>query len=243
MTRFPQNRVSLPDGLAFFTSPPHPCGYLEDREAITLFADPYAPMDIRAFSALTELGFRRSGPYVYRPRCNGCAACVSVRIPVSAFQPDRSQRRTWTKNADLTVEVREECGDGEYFDLYRRYMAARHAGGSMDVSDLRQYREFLESPWCDTRFVGFRAGEKLLSVAVIDYLDCGLSAVYTFFDPDERRRSLGTLAVLWQIEEARRLGLPHVYLGYWVEGCGKMAYKDRFRPFEYLTDGHWEQSK
>ena len=241
MTRSPDNRLPLPENLAFFTSPSHPCGYLDGREAITLFADPYAPMDIRAFGLLTEMGFRRSGPYVYRPRCSGCSACVSVRIPVAEFTPDRSQRRTWKRNRDLAIEVTRNSGGDEHFALYRRYMAARHPGGSMDVSDARQYREFLESPWCDTRFVNFRTGGKLLAVAVVDYLELGLSAVYTFFDPAEHRRSLGSLAVLWQIEEARRLNLPHLYLGYWVDGCDKMAYKDRFRPFERLTEGRWER--
>lgn len=226
---------------AFYASPPHDCAYLPGREAVTLFADPYAPMDAATYDTLIEHGFRRSGAYVYRPRCPGCNACVPVRVPAADFRPDRNQRRTWRRNRDLEVVVRDAAYRDEHFALYRHYMADRHAGGGMDVDDPEAYREFLACDWADTRFVEFREGQRLLAVAVVDHLPRALSAVYTFFDPAAARRSLGTHAVLWQLEAARASGREWVYLGYWVEDCAKMDYKNRFRPFETLEAGRWRR--
>lgn len=227
--------------LAFYASPPHECAYLPEREAVTLFADPHAPMDAPTYERLLAYGFRRSGQFVYRPRCPDCRACISVRVPAAEFRPDRSQRRTWRANQDLQVVVRDDRYREEHFDLYRRYMRSRHPGGGMDVSDPAAYTDFLACRWCPTRFVEFRAGDRLLAVAVVDELPHSLSAVYTFFDPAESRRGLGTHAVLWQIEAARQTDRPWVYLGYWLEDSPKMAYKDRFRPLEALQDGQWQR--
>jgi arginine-tRNA-protein transferase len=235
----PSTRVLLPQELAFYTTPPHECSYLPERRAVTIFVDPYAPMDHATYSALADLGFRRSGAYVYRPRCPGCSACVPVRVPVDQFQPDRSQRRTLERNRDLKVTIRPPLFDPDHFELYRRYTRTRHPGGGMDSDEPAQYRGFLISAWAETRFVEFREGERLLAVAVTDVMDQGLSAVYTFFDPDEPRRGLGVNAVLWQIEYARRLGLPWVYLGYWISETPKMSYKTRYHPLEAWSAGEW----
>lgn len=232
-------RPALPPDLVFYASRPHPCSYLEGREAVTLFADPEATMSAAAYAELVDLGFRRSGSHVYRPHCPHCNACKAVRIPVSRFQPDRSQRRTARRNGDLDVTVVDASVDPGHFALYRRYMAHRHGGGGMDVEDPQQYRDFLISPWCDTRFVEFRLEQRLLAVAVVDCLPQGLSAVYTFFDPAESARGLGVQAVLWQVQEARRLNLPWVYLGYWIAESPKMAYKARYRPLEMFSSGRW----
>lgn len=231
----------LPPDLGFYASPPHECSYLEDREAATLFVDPYAPMSKRIYSVLAEIGFRRSGPYVYRPRCPGCSACQSARIPAAEFQPNRSQRRTWNRNRDIEATVRDDSFREEHFELYRRYTSRRHTGGGMDVDSPEQYRNFLTSPWSDTAFVEFRAGGRLLGVSVTDGLDKGLSAVYTFFDPDEHKRGLGVFAILWQVEEARRIGLDWLYLGYWIKECPKMAYKANFYPLEVYIGGQWRR--
>lgn len=227
--------------LAFYASPPHECAYLPEREAVTLFADPYAPMDPEGYDKLLAYGFRRSGKYIYRPRCPDCRACISVRVPVAEFRPDRSQRRTWRANQDLEVIVRDDAYREEHFALYRRYMRHRHPGGGMDVTDPAAYSDFLSCPWGDTRFVEFREEERLLAVAVIDQVPHALSAVYTFFEPETAHRGLGTHAILWQIETARRQGRPWVYLGYWLEESPKMAYKDRFRPLEALQHGVWQR--
>lgn len=230
---------ALPEDLVFYASPPHECSYLPDREAITLFADPKRKMSSALYSALSDYGFRRSGEFVYRPRCQGCNACLPCRIPVAQFAPTRSQRRTWQRNLDLTVQIMPPDHDALYFDLYRRYMNSRHAEGTMNVDSDEQYRRFLTSPWSDTWFVLFRRADKIVAVAVVDRLQQGLSAVYTFYDPNEEKRGLGTMAVLWQIEQAKRMGLPYVYLGYYIAESPKMAYKARYHPLELYCGGKW----
>lgn len=235
----PNGFQTLPADLLFYASPPHACSYLPGREAATLFADPQRAMTPALYSALSDYGFRRSGDYVYRPRCATCQACKPCRIPVAEFKPDRSQRRVWQRNLDLTVQIMPPDSEGHYFDLYRRYLRTRHTDGAMDSDDQEQYRRFLTSSWSDTWFVLFRSGAQVVAVAVVDPLSMGLSAVYTFYDPEQEKRSLGTMAILWQIEQARRLGLPYVYLGFYIEESHKMAYKSRFRPLELFQGGKW----
>lgn len=235
----PNGFLTLPADLLFYASPPHACSYLPGREAATLFADPQRPMTPALYSTLSDYGFRRSGDYVYRPRCGACQACQPCRIPVAQFTPDRSQRRIWKRNLDLTVQIMPPDTEGAYFELYRHYLSTRHTDGAMDSDDREQYRRFLTSSWSDTWFVLFRAAERIVAVAVVDLLGKGLSAVYTFYDPDEEKRSLGTMAVLWQIEQARRMGLPYVYLGFYIEESRKMAYKSRFHPLELFQGGKW----
>jgi len=225
--------------LAFYASRRHDCPYLPDRDAVTLFADPDAPMNNDVYGRLSEFGFRRSGRMIYRPACPGCSACIPVRIPAERFRGRRIDRRVWRRNADLAVTATPPTYREDHFRLYRRYLKARHAGGSMDTEDPAQYLEFLTSPWSDTVFYEFRLREALLAVAVTDRLPDGLSAVYTFFDPDARARSLGQYAILWQVAEARRLGLGAVYLGYWIEQCRKMSYKGKIRPLQMYRDGQW----
>ncbi|HEB58656.1 MAG TPA: arginyltransferase [Gammaproteobacteria bacterium] len=225
------------DSLHFYATVPHACSYLPEREATTLFADPSARMNNMLYSQLSALGFRRSGEHIYRPHCATCRACKPLRIPVERFQPDRSQRRNLRRNADLTTRARPVRFEDEHYALYRRYIRARHPGGGMDQDSPEHYMSFITSPWSDTRLHEFRDAGRLLGVAVTDHLVNGLSAVYTFFDPDLPRRALGTYAVLWQIQHARVLGRKWLYLGYWIEETPKMAYKRRFRPAEYF-DGH-----
>jgi arginine-tRNA-protein transferase len=223
----------------FLATPPHPCGYLPGRQAVTLFADPRAGMSIGLYGQLAELGFRRSGAEVYRPMCPHCQACIPVRIPVAGMVHRRRERRIWRRNADLRVSQASSEFRNDHYDLYCRYLAARHGGGGMDDPTPEGYLQFLRSPWCETRFVEFRSAEKLLAVAVTDVLPSGLSAVYTFYDPEAGPRSLGTQTILWQVEEARRRGLPWLFLGYWIEACDKMRYKGRFRPLQALEAGTW----
>lgn len=230
--------------LALFTTADHPCSYLDQRLARTLFVDPSAHIDGATYQALLEQGFRRSGSHVYRPACRGCARCVPVRLPVDDFKPDRSQRRGWSRNlADITLSDRPPTFTPEHFALYRRYLAARHPDGSMaDDASEESYRRFLVESWGgETRFIELRLGSQLAGVAVTDVLERGLSAVYTFFDPDLSNRALGTFAVLAQVEITRRLRLPHLYLGYWIGACRKMTYKDRFRPIEVWNGQEWQR--
>ena len=230
-------RDSLHD-LRMFLTTEYPCSYLPDRPARNLVADPVAT-DGRLYTQLAELGFRRSGDHVYRPHCRNCVACRSLRIPVDRFQPNRAQRRIWARNQDLRIRMIESTFQDEHFELFARYIAARHAGGGMDPASPDHYWSFVASNWCPTGLCEFRDDRELLAVAVVDRLGDGLSAVYTFFDPAQETRGLGTFAILWQIAETRRLGLKWVYLGYWVEHCGKMAYKSRFRPHELFLTERW----
>ncbi|HYN76957.1 MAG TPA: arginyltransferase [Lamprocystis sp. (in: g-proteobacteria)] len=228
--------------LALYLTAEHPCSYLAGRKARTLFVDPLARMDVNSYQALVDQGFRRSGAHVYRPACRGCARCVPVRIPVAAFRPNRSQRRNWVRNAaGVRVITRPATFDPAHFALYQRYLARRHPDGSMaEDTSLESYRRFLVDPWGgETRFLELHLDQHLVGVAVTDWLPRGLSAVYTFFDPDQPRRGLGTFAVLAQIDIAIRLGLPHVYLGYWIEESPKMAYKAQFEPLEAWDGRQW----
>lgn len=196
-------------------------------------------MTPQLYSALSDLGFRRSGEYVYSPRCTNCHACLPARLPVDDFIPDRSQRRNWKHNQDLEVELLPAQFDDELFGLYQRYILSRHPEGSMATPDRDQASRFFTSRWSNTRFVAFKLWGKTLAIAVIDILESGLSAVYTFFEPAEHKRGLGVFAVLWMIEEARRRGLSYLYLGYLIQESPKMAYKAQYRPLEVFRYGEW----
>lgn len=234
--RLNQDRLN---DLRLFLTLEHPCNYLPGRSARNLVADLQAT-DNLTYSQLAQLGFRRSGAHVYRPHCTACRECLSLRIPVSKFQPTRSQQRLWNKNRDLSASTVKAQFKTEHYLLFKRYLKARHFAGGMDDTDPQNYLSFVTSNWSDTLLYEFRLDNRLLAVAVVDRLDDGLSAVYTFFDPDEPRRGLGNYAILWQIGEARRQGLSWVYLGYWIQGCRKMAYKTSFHPHEVFLAGRWE---
>ena len=222
-----------------FQTLPHTCGYFAERTAQNLVIDPAAPRLDQLYGPALERGFRRAGGHLYYPNCPQCHACTPCRIDVEGFAPDRSQRRCLKRNADLTVV---ECMAGynaERHALYETYLRARHSGGGMDEADASDFRRFLTAPWSPTLFLEFRRGTRLLAVAVTDVCLNGLSAVYTFFEPDEDARSLGTYAILQQVQLARRRGLPWVYLGFWIEGHPKMDYKRRFRPLQVRTREGW----
>ncbi len=219
----------------------HPCGYWPDRRARDIVLDPDSRALPVVYPAALAQGFRRSGGHVYRPQCATCMACVPVRIDVRAFAPNRSQSRCLRRNADLHMRDQPAERDDQVFGLYQRYLASRHPKGGMDQPRPEDFDNFLSAPWSPTRFLCFHDGEGVLKgVAVSDLLPNGLSAVYTFFDPDDSARSLGTFAILRQIEWARELELSHVYLGFWLQGHPKMDYKRRFSGIEQLRHGDWE---
>ncbi|NVK41217.1 MAG: arginyltransferase [Oceanospirillaceae bacterium] len=225
--------------LHFYSTPEHECSYIDGLMARTLFVDPQAIITTDAYSQLSDLGFRRSGKHIYRPHCENCQACVSVRIPVDNFKPSKSQRRLLNRNRDLRIERVTPVLTDEHYRLYSRYIHQRHSDGDMFPPTVEQFKAFLVEGHDCSFFYEIRDGERLLSVAVTDELRRGLSAIYTFFDPDEPRRSLGTFSILTQIEQTRLLGLPYLYLGYWVKQCQKMNYKIAYRPLQLLLDGHW----
>lgn len=225
--------------IRLFRTSPHPCSYLEGEEAVTVFVDPDVTIDKSLNSKLSELGYRRSGAHLYRPDCDHCAACISCRIPVIQFKFRRRHRKIWNANQDLTVKVTSSLDPGQGFALYKTYINTRHDDGDMYPATPEQFQAFINTRTPDTRFAEFYKDERLLAVAVFDELERGLSAVYTFFDPAQTKRSPGNFAILWLIRTAFERGLPYLYLGYWIRNCAKMQYKSSFRPIEMLIDGDW----
>jgi arginine-tRNA-protein transferase len=218
---------------------PHPCSYLEGELAQSAFVSPSFALDTAMYSQLIANGFRRSGDEVYRPYCPQCSQCVPVRVPVAQFKPNRNQKRCLQKNRQTTATIKPAAFEQAHYDLYLRYQNHRHAEGNMAKSTPNEYIRFLGSSWCDTQFIEFSIADELAAVAIVDRVDDGLSAVYTFFDPKFSSHSPGVYAVLWQIDYAQKQGLKWLYLGFWIADCQKMNYKDQYQPLQGFIDQQW----
>jgi arginine-tRNA-protein transferase len=234
----------------FYLTAPSPCPYLAGREERKVFTHLVGERAPELNDLLTHGGFRRSQSIAYRPACETCRACVSVRVVVEDFRPTRSMRRVLDRNIDLVAEMRVPVPTSEQYSVFRGYLDSRHRDGGMADMTVLDYAMMVEDSHVDTRIVEFRrrgpdsringrGTGPLLGVALTDVLSDGLSMVYSFFDPDAGARSLGTFIILDHIARARRLGLPYVYLGYWVKGSKKMDYKGRFLPQERLSGDGW----
>ena len=227
--------------IRFFVTAPHRCNYLSGKEANSLFADPIYPKNKALYSLLVKNGFRRSGEHLYRPYCSQCSECLSLRIPVNKFEPRRQHKRTLKQNRDLQVKPHPPEFNAAHFQLYRNYLVARHRGGGMDDPSEDNYCEFLWSEWSGTVLYEFYLEQQLLAVTVVDQLEDANSAIYTFFDPAEQRRSLGKQSILYLIGLTRQQKLSHLYLGYWIANCEKMKYKIDYQPAECFINGAWKK--
>lgn len=230
------------ESLPLFLSALSECPYLPDRQARNAFVDPRLRLTLQQREALLHMGFRRSGPSHYRPVCPSCQACQSTRLDVTHFVPNRAQRRCYKANHDLIASWSVPAFSDERFDLYQRYLRQRHPDGGMDPDDEHGFRQFLcGHDDSGTRHLMFRDYQgTLLAVAVADRLSSGYSAVYTFFEPTETRRSLGRYAVLRLIQACRAAQLPWLYLGYFVADCDAMQYKAEYRPQQRLIQQQWK---
>lgn len=217
-----------------------PCPYLPGRWERKIMTELRERDGQATYATLSRGGFRRSHQFAYRPACASCDACVPVRVEVGGFAPSKSLRRVARRNADLTATELPARGTEEQFQLFSRYLASRHGDGEMVEMDASDYRSMVEDTVVDSSLIEFRDDQgQLLAVCLTDWIDQGPSAVYSFFAPDASARGLGTYCVLWLIEEARRRGDTFVYLGYWIAGARKMAYKTRFQPLQCLRPGGW----
>jgi leucyl-tRNA---protein transferase len=235
----------------FFITAPAPCPYLTHRLERKVFTHLMSADAQQLHDSLSQGGFRRSQNIAYRPACEGCSACVSIRIPAETLHWKRSFRRAWQANRDVTAQIAAAKATTEHYTLFRRYLDARHGEGGMADMTLLDFAAMVEETFVDTRLIEYRLRPKitlaapdsrqgpLVGVALTDVLHDGLSMIYSFFDPDFRGRSLGTFMILEHVDRARRLGLAYVYLGYWVRGSSKMDYKARFLPQERLLRDGW----
>jgi arginine-tRNA-protein transferase len=245
-------RHTLPIAPQFYVTAPQPCPYLPGQSERKLFTALTGDGARALNDTLSKQGFRRSQNVLYRPACSDCAACMSARIRVADFTPTRSQRKTQRRNGHLHREATSPWATDEQFTLFRRYLDSRHADGGMADMDIFEFAAMIEETPVRSRVIEYTetrppepggerkgSGRSLAAVCLTDVLDDGLSLVYSFYDPDKVKDGLGTYMILDHIEIAREVGLPYVYLGYWVPGSAKMAYKSRFAPLEVYRDGAW----
>ncbi len=226
----------------FYGTAPEPCPYLPGRAERKTVTELGGSKPDALLDALSRAGFRRSHGIAYRPACPDCRACVPVRVAVNGFAPRRSQRRIWARNADLQARERPPQATLEQYRLFKPYQLVRHGDGEMARMTFSDYRAMVEETPVDTRIVEFRDPERrLVAVALTDWLSDGLSGVYKYFAVERARSSPGAYMVLWHIARARALGLPYVYLGYWIAASPKMAYKTRFQPIEALVGERWRR--
>ena len=229
---------------SFFVTSPVPCPYLQDKTERRLVADLFSQDPVLLNNKLSRAGFRRSHNLIYAPVCDGCSACLAVRSVVQEFKPSNSQRRILRLNQNLVIEENRAQATSERFKLFAMYQNSRHTGGDMATMDFYDFQALVEETPVITSVIDFYDVEgTLIGGCLVDTMDDGLSAVYSYFHPDYKKNSLGSFIILWLIERTKQLSLPYLYLGYWVEGSNKMAYKSKFQPLEYFNSKNWQTLK
>jgi arginine-tRNA-protein transferase len=234
--------------LQFYATAPYECSYLAHKQARSQVATPTHLIHADVYGELVASGFRRSGLYTYRPYCDGCKECIACRVDVERFSPKRYQQRAFKKHQNLEVKIGHLEFFQEHYDLYMSYQHDRHLHGGMDGDDQDQYKQFLLQSKVNSRMIEFRDGPdgeepgKLRIVSIIDVVQSGLSSVYTFFDTSNPSASYGTFTIMWQIEQTKKLQLPYLYLGYYIEESPKMSYKAQFEPLEVLVNDVWQRN-
>lgn len=227
--------------IKFYRTGEHDCSYLPDQQSRTLFLDPDLDYSLQLYEDLTHSGFRRSGKHLYRPDCQNCHACIPSRIPVDKFQLKRRFRRVNSQNKDIDIELHPCTYSESDYKLFERYINQRHSDGDMYPASKDSYSDFLAIDQPFSFQIRYSVSGTTIGIAVTDRLKTGLSAIYTFFEPEMEQRSLGVYSILKQVELCQQLGLPYLYLGYWIPGCKKMNYKTAYQPVELLLDGRWHQ--
>jgi len=230
------------EDIQFYVTTNYSCGYISGQDAQSIVATPYKNINRKIFEGLVIEGFRRSGSFVYKPNCKNCNACVPIRLLASKFFASRSQKRT-TKYLDkLTVKILPLNFNEEHFELYVHYQNKRHLDTGRSEDELGDYNDFLIKSNVESKLVEFRLGNELKIVTIVDIVDDGISAVYTFYDCSNRKLSLGTISIVWLLDFCKKQNLSFLYLGYWIHESKKMKYKTNFKPYELLLEGVWQEA-
>ena len=227
--------------IQFYVTTKYPCGYINSQEAQSIVATPYKKVDKNTYGDLIQQGFRRSGQYVYKPQCHECNACIPIRVCVEKFTKSQSQKRILKKHSFITAKILPLNFKEEHYNLYVNYQNNRHRIKSEITNDIADYNDFLIKSNVDTKIIEFRAKGKLMMVTIIDIVKNGISAVYTFYDCNDSKLSLGTYSILWLLDFCNNEKLNHLYLGYWINDSKKMKYKVNFKPYELMINGSWQE--
>ena len=236
------NDKPLFEEIQFYTTTKYSCSYIDKMDAQSLVVTPYKSIKQSVFHDLIEKGFRRSGQYIYKPNCESCTACIPIRLEVNKFLPSKTQKRTIKNHSYLRAKEGALIFKQNHFDLYRKYQNSRHKVKNNAQNDLNDYNDFLIKSNVKSKLIEFWDGDSLKIVSIIDLVNEGISAVYTFFDSDDKKASFGTYAVTWLINWCKTQKFKYIYLGYWIGDCNKMKYKTNFKPYELYIGGYWQEN-
>ena len=236
-----KNKPSF-EKIQFYTTTEYSCSYIDKMDAQSLVVTPYKSINQNTFQDLIEKGFRRSGQYIYKPNCKSCTACIPIRLSVKKFLPSKTQKRTYKKHGYFTIREAPLSFKKNHFDLYLKYQNKRHSFINNEQNNLDDYNDFLIKSNVKSKLIEFWDGDLLKIVSIVDIVSDGISAVYTFYDPDDDKVSYGTYSIIWLINWSKAHQLKYIYLGYWIGECNKMKYKTNFKPYELYIKGYWQEN-